>query len=359
MASSVEPRRPNIASADVQLPGVTDYEQVDNEIIATLSPTKGWFGALAVAIALFLMGAAAWIYQIYWGLGNAGYRSNPQSATLGDIRTVISAEAAYQSANAGYFDTLLRKDYMLRWHGDADGEPSSFFLIEDKDWQVFGLDTSWNLPSLGSAVFGKPTLKDYGGQNGVLTQAQATWMARVRNKAKGCILLTHHQPSSSRTVESQHADEAVAMLKAAGVYSQIDAWIWGHEHRCVVFKPKAARKTARLKDAPGFCACLGHGGVPVTKKNLAVESRIADVLWEEDRLDADAPMYEGQRVVPFGFATIDTKPGEFDFAVFDHAGKQRFSCTVPRDPTKAAPPTPPAVSRRKPATRKATAKRGK
>lgn len=263
------------------------------------------------------------------------------------------------SGGAGYFDTLLRKDYMLRWHGDADGEPSSFFLIEDKDWQVFGLDTSWNLPSLGSAVFGKPTLKDYGGQNGVLTQAQATWMARVRNKAKGCILLTHHQPSSSRTVESQHADEAVAMLKAAGVYSQIDAWIWGHEHRCVVFKPKAARKTTRLKDAPGFCACLGHGGVPVTKKNLAVESRIADVLWEEDRLDADAPMYEGQRVVPFGFATIDTKPGEFDFAVFDHAGKQRFSCTVPRDPTKAAPPTPPAVSRRKPATRKATAKRGK
>ena len=57
MASFVEPRRPNIASADVQLPGVTDYEQVDNEIIATLSPTKGWFGALAVAIALFLMGA--------------------------------------------------------------------------------------------------------------------------------------------------------------------------------------------------------------------------------------------------------------------------------------------------------------
>ncbi|HPV77822.1 MAG TPA: polysulfide reductase NrfD, partial [Gemmatimonadaceae bacterium] len=73
MASFAEPLRPNIASADVQLPGVRDYEQVDDDIIATLKPTKGWFAALGVAIALFLVGAAAWIYQIYWGLGNAGY----------------------------------------------------------------------------------------------------------------------------------------------------------------------------------------------------------------------------------------------------------------------------------------------
>ncbi len=29
-----------------------------------------------------------------------------ESATIGDIRTVISAEAAYQSSNAGYYDTL-------------------------------------------------------------------------------------------------------------------------------------------------------------------------------------------------------------------------------------------------------------
>ena len=82
-------------------------------------------------------------------------------------------------------------------------------------------------------------------------------MAKMRDSAKGCILLTHHQPASSRTSESQHADEAVALLKTAGVYSGIDAWIWGHEHRCVVFKPKAQRTNKRLKDAPAFCACRG------------------------------------------------------------------------------------------------------
>ena len=73
MATLVEPRRPNIATADVQLPAVKDYEQVDREITATLKPSKGWFAGLALAMSAFLWGAGAWTYQIYWGLGNAGY----------------------------------------------------------------------------------------------------------------------------------------------------------------------------------------------------------------------------------------------------------------------------------------------
>ena len=233
------------------------------------------------------------------------------------------------SGGHGYFDAFLRQDFMLRWHGDERGEPSSFFLIEDRDWQVFGLDTSWNLPSLGSAIFGEPTLKDYGGQNGLLTREQVKWMAGQRNLAKGCILLTHHQPAASRTSESQHADDAVAMLKSARIYSLIDAWIWGHEHRCVVFKPRAERMTRRLKDAPDFCACLGNAGVPVTQKNFEANSRILDVLWEEDRLDG-GPRYEGQRVLPFGFGRIDTRPGAFTFRIFDHTGQQRYEQEVNR-----------------------------
>src|SRR5919112_66430 len=68
-----EPRRPNIASADIQLPSVRDYEQVDHAIAGTLRPTLGWFALLGIAVLLFLWGTATCIYQIYWGLGNAGY----------------------------------------------------------------------------------------------------------------------------------------------------------------------------------------------------------------------------------------------------------------------------------------------
>src|SRR4051812_27262478 len=68
-----EPRRPNIASADVQLPAVRDYEQVDREIIGTLRPTLPWFTGLGVAVFFLIVGISAWMYQIYSGLGVAGY----------------------------------------------------------------------------------------------------------------------------------------------------------------------------------------------------------------------------------------------------------------------------------------------
>ncbi len=68
-----EVRRPNLPSADVPLPALRDYEQVDNEIIATLKPTAPWLVAVLVSVFCMLIGAAAWTYQIYWGLGQAGY----------------------------------------------------------------------------------------------------------------------------------------------------------------------------------------------------------------------------------------------------------------------------------------------
>jgi len=68
-----EPRRPNIASANVQLPAVRDYEQVDAEITATLRPSKAWFVMLMIAMLCLAGGIAAWMYQIQQGLGVAGY----------------------------------------------------------------------------------------------------------------------------------------------------------------------------------------------------------------------------------------------------------------------------------------------
>jgi Ni/Fe-hydrogenase subunit HybB-like protein len=76
MATMVEPSgfpRPNIASADVQLPAVKTYEQVDKEVLAVLNPTKAWFGGLLLALAALGVGAASLAYQIHQGLGVAGY----------------------------------------------------------------------------------------------------------------------------------------------------------------------------------------------------------------------------------------------------------------------------------------------
>ena len=66
-------RRPNVSSANVQLPAVVNYTQVTDEILQTLRPTQAWFIGLLVAIACMLVGATAWTYQIYMGVGVAGY----------------------------------------------------------------------------------------------------------------------------------------------------------------------------------------------------------------------------------------------------------------------------------------------
>jgi hypothetical protein len=143
------------------------------------------------------------------------------------------------------------------------------------------------------------------------------------------------------------------------VYRTIDAWIWGHEHRCVVFKPKAERKNAKLKEAPDFCACVGHGGVPVPEKNFNAENRIADVLWEEDRFDNAAPIYDNVPVVPFGFASIDTGPGAFTFRVFDHTGDERYKCVVKHGATLSVAPEKTTRAKRTKRTRKGKTKRGR
>jgi Ni/Fe-hydrogenase subunit HybB-like protein len=78
MATTAKPvvgkiKRPNIPAAGIQVPAVSTFEQVDDEILATLKPSPKWFLGLGIAIAAMLCGASAWAFQIYWGLGNAGY----------------------------------------------------------------------------------------------------------------------------------------------------------------------------------------------------------------------------------------------------------------------------------------------
>ena len=68
-----ETPRPNIPAANIQLPAVRSYQQVNDEIIATLTPTGAWFIGLGIAVTCLAIGIAAWIYQIYMGLGVAGY----------------------------------------------------------------------------------------------------------------------------------------------------------------------------------------------------------------------------------------------------------------------------------------------
>jgi hypothetical protein len=65
------------------------------------------------------------------------------------------------------------------------------------------------------------------------------------------MLLSHHQLFSAY---GPGGPKLEAKLDDALATDRIDAWLWGHEHRCVAYKPSNHVRFAR---------CIGHGGVPV------------------------------------------------------------------------------------------------
>jgi hypothetical protein len=131
------------------------------------------------------------------------------------------------SGGYGYFDTVLGDSRFAR---QSD---SSFFCLENSNWQILGLDSAYD--------------------DGDLHGSQAAWVQQMRSAQpnKAGILLTHHQPFSS--FESPY-EKLVDRLRPTLSGGLIRAWFWGHEHRCAAYDPHPPVAYPRL---------VGHGGVPV------------------------------------------------------------------------------------------------
>jgi hypothetical protein len=65
------------------------------------------------------------------------------------------------------------------------------------------------------------------------------------------MLLSHHQPFSAY---EHDGPELKAKLGQALDARTVDVWFWGHEHRCVAYRPYEGVRHGR---------CIGHDGVPV------------------------------------------------------------------------------------------------
>jgi hypothetical protein len=130
------------------------------------------------------------------------------------------------SGGHGYFGYLLRDS---RFAGQAG---CSHFRLENSDWLILALDTSYDDQDLAGT--------------------QAEWVLdQVTGWGGKTLLLSHHQLFSAyeRTLPT-------LMERLAPVFSRrpVDAWFWGHEHRCAVYEATEQVRAAR---------CIGHGGVPV------------------------------------------------------------------------------------------------
>ena len=136
-----------------------------------------------------------------------------------------------------YFGTIL----------PALGQLSSYFKIKTEYWQFLGLDTAYAGGRLDS-----PEVRD-----------QWTWLVDNinQNPSLSTIFLTHHQPVSAHSHENddaKHLREDVKTLKSQSRQNAIYGWIFGHEHRMVVYDDKVVGYKARL---------IGNGAIPHDAQN--------------------------------------------------------------------------------------------
>ncbi len=115
-----------------------------------------------------------------------------------------------------------------------------------------------------------------------IDDAQVLWLHSLLQQAgnRRIILFSHHQ------LFSQYDSMGTKLWSHPGFRSflqsgKILAWYWGHEHRCCIFDPHA--ETGIL------CRCLGHGGMPQSRKptwNLAAAAQPLHTNWADWRTAA-------------------------------------------------------------------------
>jgi len=191
------------------------------------------------------------------------------------------------SGGHGYFGYLLRDP---RFAGQMG---SSYFCLQNSHWQLLGLDTAF--------------------VNADLAGNQAAWVAeKLRESDRKTMLLTHHQPFSAYNPKLK--PPFLKRLQPAFAVRPLDAWLWGHEHRCYVYDDYYA---PYLK----FGSCIGHGGVPV----LLDATTPPKVRWRAEGYEA----HGSDKWQRFGFAVLDFHGAEIEIRYYDQTGgKPVFETTT-------------------------------
>ncbi|HEY5705606.1 MAG TPA: metallophosphoesterase [Terrimicrobiaceae bacterium] len=195
----------------------------------------------------------------------------------------------------GYFDVVLGDP---RFAGQGG---CSYFLLENDEWQIIGLDSAY---------------EEWSFSNG-----QIAWADEQRGRAsqKKGVLLSHHQPFSayeSGTKSEGLIAEAAPLLKGG----RTTAWVWGHEHRGVVYRPRDFTfPDGSTGDLPFGC-CIGHGGVPAppTKQLDSVLYALTDTVRSGI-----------ERFGMFGFGILDIDGALATLTLVDEKGRRPFIQQIP------------------------------
>jgi Calcineurin-like phosphoesterase len=183
------------------------------------------------------------------------------------------------SGGHGYFGYLLRDPRFSAQNG------SSYFCLQNENWQLLGLDSAYVDDDLAGG--------------------QGAWVAKKQAESKRkTMLLTHHEPFKA---EPDDDPPLLKPLQAAFAVRPIDAWLWGHQHLCCVYKRD-------LKPYLRFGSCIGHGGVPVLFEDKPLA---ASVQWRDKGFETHEG---GDKWQLFGFAVLDFEGPSIEIGYYSQLG---------------------------------------
>lgn len=185
-----------------------------------------------------------------------------------------------------YYDTCLADRRLERQNG------CSFFALKNAHWQILGLDTGY--------------------EDGGLHGEQATWARTLIQSAPDhrTALLSHHQLFSAHESGAKVLQRKIEPVLAT---ERIDAWLWGHEHRCIQYE-----STTWNGHRLGFSSCVGHGGIPEYLVMKDGETKPKPWVYEyTKRYGTAAEPWE-----TFGFAVLDLNGKQMRARYIDEDGNQ-------------------------------------
>lgn len=189
------------------------------------------------------------------------------------------------SGGHAYFDVLLGDPRFARQ------ERSSFFSLQNDDWNILGLDTAW--------------------EDADLVAPQPAWVAaKVKDSKRRLLLLSHHQLFSAFEKCGKKLSISLRQQLASG---RIRAWFWGHEHRCAIYNAHQGVANPR---------CVGHGGVPVYQWH-SKDSPYPKLTRYEFRDYVTSGLLE--RWALFGFAVADLDGPHAHVRYVDENGNEHYT----------------------------------
>ena len=138
------------------------------------------------------------------------------------------------------------------WLIDELGQPASYFCLRNEHWQIISIGAPPEMGDPKSALSAIPAIDP----------KEVNWHHHKLDTASGrkTIMLSHYQLFTAsgnigRTKDNRPLAVNPILYEAFSSYlTDIDLWLWGHEHNMIAFEPYIGLRKGR---------CIGSGAIPV------------------------------------------------------------------------------------------------